>query len=277
MDLFIILNIITSIAILFIVAIGLAVVFGLMGVINLAHGEFIMIGAFITFFTISLGLSPWLAFITAPFVVAIVGLITERLLMRHLYGKIMETILATWGLGIVLRQVIELVFGKGYKSVPMPIESSMNVFGVQYPTYRLLIIAIAIAFILGLYLLETKTSFGITVRAVIQNPDLASSVGVNINKVYSTSFVLGSALAGFAGAVVAPLVGVSPNMGIDFVIDAFLTVLVGGMGSLFGLAGSATLLGTSESLVSYLFDPVWGSMSMVILTIIVMRFRKQSI
>lgn len=271
------LNMISAIAILFMVAIGLAIIFGLMGVVNLAQGEFIMIGAFAAVITVQIGLSPWFSFILAPLIAGFVGLITERVLMRHLYGKIMESILATWGLGIVLRQVMEMIFGKGYKSVPMVVEQSTSVLGTEYPIYRLLIVGVAIALLFVLFYLERKTDLGVTVRAVMQNPELSSSLGVNVNKVYRLSFIAGSALAGFAGALIAPLVTVFPSMGMNYVINAFLVVLAGGMGSLFGVVGSASLLGGSGEIVSYLFDPVWGSISIVIITVIIMRFRRATI
>lgn len=277
MSVLLVLNVISAIAILFMVAIGLAIIFGLMGVVNLAQGEFIMIGAFAAFITVQMGLSPWFSFIIAPLIAGIVGLITEQVLMRHLYGKIMESILATWGLGIVLRQVMEMIFGKGYKSVPMVLDQSITVFGTHYPIYRLFIVGVALALVFALFYLERKTDLGVTVRAVMQNPELSSSLGVNVNKVYRFSFVAGSALAGLAGALIAPLVTVFPSMGMNYVINAFLVVLAGGMGSLFGVVGSATLLGGSSEVISYVFDPVWGSISIVIITVIIMRFRKATI
>ncbi|MCT2537153.1 branched-chain amino acid ABC transporter permease [Aquibacillus koreensis] len=273
----VLLNIVTSIAIFFVIAVGLAVIFGLMDVVNLAHGEFVMLGAYAAFITSQLGLNPWLSFVIAPVIVAIFGLFIEKILIRHLYGKIMESILATWGLGIILRQVIELIFGKDYKIAPYPVEQTVNVFGAGYPVYRLLIVVLALVIVALLWYLERKTNVGVTVRAVIQNPNLSSALGININRVYSISFVVGSALAGLAGAIIAPLVSVHSGMGINYVMNGFLTVLVGGMGSLFGLVGSASLLGGSESVFSFFFDPVWGSIAVILITIVFMRFKKTSI
>lgn len=271
------LNIMTSIAILFLVAAGLMIIFGLMGVVNLAHGEFIMLGAYAAYLTASWGLSPWLSLLIAPCFAAIIGLILEKVLIRYLYGKIMESILATWGIGIVIRQTIEMIFGKNYKPVPTPLESTVTVFGTSYPSYRLIIIGFAIVLIAVLYLLERKTNLGVTIRAVIQNPNLASTLGINIKKVYLISFVVGSALAGFAGAVLAPLVSVFSGMGVNFANDAFLTVLAGGAASLFGLVGSAFILGGSQSIFSYMLDPIWGSVLFIVLTMLILRFRRKTI
>ncbi|WP_102346059.1 branched-chain amino acid ABC transporter permease [Bacillus sp. Marseille-P3661] len=271
------LDVISSIAILFLVAIGLAIIFGLMGVVNLAHGELLMLGAYSAYLTTSLGLSPWLALLIAPIVVALFGLVLERLLIRRLYGKIMESILATWGVGIVIRQCIEMIFGKNYKPVPMPIDQSVSMFDVSYPLYRILIVFIAIAVVIMLVLIERKTNVGVTVRAVIKDPVLSSSLGINVNRAYTTTFVVGSALAGFAGALLAPFVSVYPGMGVCYVMNAFFLVLVGGMGSILGVAGSATILGGSQTLISFWYDSIWGSISIVVLAMVIMRFRKTNL
>lgn len=267
----------SSIAILFLVSIGLAIIFGLMGVVNLAHGELLMLGAYSAYLTTSLGLNPWLSLLIAPVIVAIVGLVMERLLIRRLYGKVMESILATWGIGIVIRQCIEMIFGKNYKPVPMPVDYYVSMFDVGYPLYRIIIITIAIVVISLLILIERKTNVGVTIRAVIKNPVLSSSLGINVNKAYQTTFVVGCAMAGLAGALLAPLVSVYPGMGLSYVMNAFLAVLVGGMGSIMGLAGSSTFLGGSQTLISFWFDSIWGSISIVVLAMVIMRFRKTNL
>lgn len=266
------LNIISSLSILFLTALGLFIIYGLMNTINLAHGEFIMLGAFTGFVITQMGLSPWLSFIVAPIVVGIISIFIEKILMRHIYGKVMESILATWGLSIILIQVIELIFGKGYKASVAPINTTISIIGVNYPMYRILIMVLALLLGVGLFLLERKTSLGVTVRAVINNPTLASSLGVNINKVYQLTFIFGAALAGFAGSIIAPLVSVYPGMGFNYVINGFLSVLVGGTG-IFGLFGSSSLLGGSESLISFLFNPILGGVAVVMIAVLFMRLR----
>lgn len=267
------LNAISAVSILFLLAIGLFIIFGLMGVVNLAHGEFVMLGAYTAVVVGQAGLSPWLSLIIAPTVLGIFSLFVEKLMIRHLYGNVMESILATVGFSIIIIKVVEWTFGKGYQPITTPVEAIVPIFGTAYPLYRILIIVIA--FLMGalIFIMERKTNIGFTIRAVIENPTLASSLGVNINRVYQLTFVFGGAMAGLAGALIGPLVSVYPAMGFNYVIDGFLAVLLGGTGIL-GLMGSASLLGSSNSIFSFLLDPIWGSISVVIITIIVMRFRK---
>jgi urea transport system permease protein len=272
MSILVILNILNSISLLFITSLGLAIVFGLMGVVNLAHGEFIMMGAYTVFVFSSFGLSPWVGIVLAPIVVGIFGLIVERLLIRKLYGSITKSILATFGLSIVISQAVEFIFGKGFKPIPEFMPQSVSILGTGFPLYRLLIIIIAIVLFLLLFFIQRKTNLGVTILAVIENPGLASSLGINTNRVYQGTFIVGSALAGLAGAILAPLVVVHANMGLDYIINTFLAVLVGA-GSLIGLAGSASLLGGSGSLVSYWSDAVWGSIIVIVLSIIFMKRR----
>lgn len=271
MSVLVLLNVLNSISIFFITALGLAVVFGLMGVVNLAHGEFIMLGAYTVFIFSSLNLSPWVGILLAPIIVGIFGLFVERLLIRKLYGRIMQSILATFGLSIVISQMMELIFGKGFKNIPEIMPQSVSIWGTNYPVYRLLIMFIAILLFFLLFYIHRKTNLGVTVRAVIENPDLASALGVNVNRFYQGTFVVGSALAGLAGALLAPLVVVHALMGLDYIINTFLTVLVGGTGSLIGLAGSASLLGGSASIISYWSDAVWGSIVVIVLSILFMK------
>ena len=272
----IVLNVINSAAILFLITAGLFIIYGLMGIVNLAHGEFIMLGAFVAVVVGQSNLNPWLAIIIAPVILAILCFFIEKILIRHLYGKIMESILATWGLGILIRQITEWYFGKGYQPVNAPMTITVDFFGITYPLYRLLIIALAIIIVIALIVIERKTSLGTTVRAVIANESLASTLGININKVYTVTFVVGGAFAGLAGAIIAPLVTVYPSMGLNYIITSFLAVLVGGVGSV-GLAGSTGLFGTLDSTLSFSFDPILGSISIVILSIFIMRYKKVQI
>ncbi len=270
--LLLILDIISTVSILFIIATGLAIIFGLMGVVNLAHGHFVMLGAYTALLIVQNNLNPWLALIAAPLILAVVGLFVERFLIRMLYGKIMESILATWGLGIVITQIVELIFGKDFKQVPIPIDTTL--LNIDYSFYRLLIIAFAIVLLIVLALIERRTNLGITVRAVIANHTLASTLGVNIGRVYQMTFIAGSALAGLAGAIIAPLVTVYSNMGIGYVVNAFLAILVGGAGSLFGLVGGSTLLAGSDSIVSFWADKVWGSFFLILVAMVAMKIKQ---
>lgn len=267
------LNAISAISILFVTTIGLAIIFGVMGVVNLAHGEFLMLGAYASVIATSLGLSPWISLLLAPLIVGLIALIIEPVLIRYLYSKTMESILATWGLGIVIRQVVELIFGSRHHEAPYPTTAGFTLQNVHYSNYRLFIILVAVLLALVIYWIQRKTNLGVVTRAVMDNPSLASALGINVKRVYLTAFALGSAITGLGGALVAPLVSAFPAMGLGFVSDSFLAILAGGTGSLSGLVSSSTLLGATDSIISYLSDPVMGSIVFVILAVVIMTFR----
>lgn len=268
------LNIASFIALVFIAAVGLGVIFGVMGVVNLAHGEFIMLGAYVAYLVAHAGLPVGLTFLAAPAAVGLLAWILEPVFFRHLYGKLMESILATWGLSIVLRQAVQLLFGRGYQSVPYPTDATVNVLGTNFSLYRLLIIALAVVVGLAIYGIEKRTNLGTIARAVMSNSALASALGVNIKRVYAGTLVVGAALAGLAGAVVAPLTSAYPAMGLNFLTNSFFAVLVAGLGSLPGLAFSSSALGASHEIVAILVDPVWGSVALVVTGLVLVRVRR---
>src|SRR5436190_2171404 len=180
-----VLNALTLISILMLVALGLAIIFGLMNVINLAHGEFVTIGAYTLALVQSLNGSWWLALALAPLVGAAVGLLVERMMIRHLYTRPLATILATWGLSLVLQQLLQLVFGAAPQRVDGPLPGSAFIFGVAYPAYRLLLIAAALAIMAACVAVFRWTRFGLDLRAVIQNRDMAEALGINTQRVYA--------------------------------------------------------------------------------------------
>ncbi len=269
-----VLNVLSAVSLLLIAAAGLAIIFGVMGVVNLAHGEFIMIGAYVSYLVVAAGLPPAFSLVLAPLVVAGIALVLEPIFFRHLYGKMMESILATWGLSIVLRQLAQMIFGGGYLAVPYATDASVSVLGTNYSLYRLLALALAALLVIGLFLIEKRTNLGMTARAVIADSELASSLGVNVARFYLGTMAAGAALAGLAGAVLAPLTSAYPAMGLSFLADSFFAVLVAGLGSLPGLVFSASVLGASKQTVAILVDPVWGSVALVVVALALVRFRR---
>jgi branched-subunit amino acid ABC-type transport system permease component len=268
------LNVVSGIALLFIIALGLAVIFGVMGVVNLAHGEFIMIGAYVAYLITNAGLPVGLSFVAAPVAVGLFALLLEPIFFRFLYGRVMESILATWGLSLALQQAFQLTFGSGYKSVPYLTESSVSVLGTGFSLYRLLVIAFALALAGIVLLIERRTYYGTLARATMSNAQLAATLGVNVSRIYAGTLVLGAGLAGLAGAVIAPLTSAYPTMGLGFLTTAFFAVLVAGLGSLSGLVFSSSALGASQNLVSILVDPVAGSVVLVVVALILVRLRR---
>jgi urea transport system permease protein len=268
------LNIVSFISLLFIAAIGLAIIFGVMGVVNLAHGEFIMMGAYVSYLVAHNGLPVTLSLLAAPIAVGLFALLLEPIFFRHLYGKLMESILATWGLSIALRQGFLLVFGSGYKSCPYATDATVSVLGTDFSLYRLLVIALALLLCAAIALIERRTNLGTTARAVMSNAPLASALGVNTNRIYAGTLAFGAALAGLAGAVMAPLTSAYPAMGLSFLTNSFFAVLVGGLGSLSGLVFAAVSLGGSDELTAILVDPVWGSVALVLVALVLVRLRR---
>jgi branched-chain amino acid transport system permease protein/urea transport system permease protein len=270
------LNVVNTVLLLLLTASGLAVIFGLMGVINFAHGEFVMIGAFVAYFA-SHWANFWTALLVAPLLVAAIGLVVERTLIRRLYNRPLETILATWGLSIVIREIARLWFGPQFRSIPAPIAGSVQLVGVTYPTYRLAVVGMIVVIFAVLVIGFRYTRLGLISRAVIENPDLAASHGVNVRRTYLVTFAVGAGLAGLAGAIVAPLVSIYPEMGSSFIINPFMAVVVAGAGSFGGVAAAAGIFGVSQSLAVRFISPLTGTIVVLFLAITMLRIRPRGL
>jgi len=250
-----------SIAILVLVSLGLAVLFGMMGIINLAHGEFLMFGAFATLTGVRAGLPLPLAMLAATAFVAAFGWLVERLLVRHLYGRLADSMLATWGLSLIMAQTVTLIFGPSTHGIATP-RGSIAVGDYSIALYSLVLIAAAIVLMALLYLVFTRTRYGVMARAAVQLPAMAAAVGINPRRINALTFSLGAGLAGAAGALLAPLV---------YIARAFMTVIVGGSSVLTGTAAASSLLGGVENIVSYLSTPFFGQAALLLLAIGVVR------
>jgi len=238
---------------LLLVTLGLVVIFGMMNVINMAHGEFFLIGAYVVVFVTGAGGSFWLGLLLAPVVLAALGFALEWLVIRHIYHRFIDTILATWGISMALKQAITMMFGPGLQSVPNPLPGTMDLAGIEYPLYRLFIMAMGLLLAAGTYLVFFRTPIGLMARGVIANRAMSASLGINTRRLDWATFAFGAALAGFAGAVMSPIMSVDPQMGVGFLVPSFLAVLVGGVNSLLGaVLGSALIGGTSTGLSAYI-------------------------
>lgn len=263
-------SLLTGVALLVIVSVGLAVIFGMMGIINLAHGEFLMLGAFFTLSGVRTGLNVWIAMVVAALAVGVVGLVIERLLIQFLYGRLAATMLATWGLSLILVQVVVLAYGPATQGIPTPL-GSVRVGRFSISEYNLVMIAAA-ALLLGVvYGVFTRTRYGTMARAATQLPQMASALGINTKRINMLTFAFGAALAGAGGALLAPIAGVVPNMGQAYVGRAFMTVVVGGPAVLTGTATAAGLLGSVDSLVSNVFSSFLGTASLLVVAIVLLR------
>jgi len=269
-----ILDIVTTAAILYAVAAGLLIVFGVMKIINFAHGGFLTVGGYSALIVTKLGWNPWLSLPMAFAIGCVFGMIIERLVVRPLYSRPLDAILATWGLGIILGQVITLAFGREVQFVESPIKGAIDLFAVSYSQYRIILVfvAIALAVIMGLVLNGTR--LGLQTRAVIMNENLARGLGINSGLVRFVTFSLGAGLAALAGALITPLSSVDPNMGVPWLVNAFMLVLVSGM-SLVSLAIACAVLGGAQVLVSTYGNPILGGLTIVVLAALILRLRPQ--
>lgn len=265
-----VLDVLTSVALLVIVSLGISVTVGMMGIINLAHGELMMIGAYTVLLLTQAGWPLLLAMLAAPVVAGFFGLLMERLVLRWLYGRVIDTLLATAGISLVLIQAARLIFTSEARSVTMPL-GTVAVGEGAIAGYRLLMILIALALCTFTYLLFTRTRYGLEARAAALNPTMAAGVGINADRVNMWTFTLGAALAGIAGGVLAPFTTVTPSIAGSFMARAFMTAIAGGPAILLGTAASAGLLGTAESMVALFSTPVLGQVALLLLAIAILR------
>ncbi len=267
------LNSLTLAAILGLVSIGLAVIFGIRGVINLAHGELFILGAYCTVWFSSQGMSTWLGVLAAPFVVGAIGWVIEATVVRRLYSRPIDTLVATFALAIIIRELLKLTFGAGNRNIPLPLSGQVSMLGDSYPQYRLVLI-VASAVVLGLVAwVAARTSIGVMVRAVIQSRSMAEALGINGRAVDRGVFVAGAALAGLAGALMAPLITLNPNVGQSFLVSSFLVVIIGGIGSVPAAIAGAVVVGLGFGMISALIEPVYAQMLLFALSILIIRLR----
>ncbi|WP_321869826.1 branched-chain amino acid ABC transporter permease [Paraburkholderia tropica] len=266
-----------AIASLIVVSAGLAVVFGMMKVINLAHGEFMMLGAYAVITATKFGINIWLSmFVVAPAFVALVGVVLERLFIRRLYGRMVDTMLVTWGLSLLLIGVVTSIVGNTTTGISAPL-GSFSVGAYSVSNYSLVIIAVAIVLVIALRLLLVRTSLGLIARGTMLNPQMADALGIDPGVVYSGTFALGAALSGLAGALLAPLTGVVPTMGGAFVAKAFITVIGGGPAVVLGLVTSSALFGAINQLMTFASTPVFGEVALLVGAIVMLRILPQGI
>ncbi|HZJ28522.1 MAG TPA: branched-chain amino acid ABC transporter permease [Solirubrobacterales bacterium] len=260
------------------VALGLTIIFGVMRVINMAHGEFFMLGAYTMVVVTGAGLNPWLGIALAPVLLGMFGILTERTMIRPLYQRAdLSSLLATFGLSIVLQQSARLVFGPQSRSVPTPLEGNLNILGTTYPAYRLLAAAIALAVIVAVGALVYRSTFGVRMRATMENTEVASALGTNTSRIAGWAFGLGAALAGFAGALMAPFIGVVSSMGLEQTVQSFLVVITGGMGSIAGTVGGGVMIGGGESALTVPFSGTVAQIAVLLVAITVMLARPQGL
>lgn len=263
----------------FIAALGLTIIYGTMGVINMAHGEFIMLGGYTAYVLQATFGLPFLLCIPAAFlVVAIIGWFLERGVIRHLYDRPLDTLLATWGVSIILIQVVRLLFGSApqYIETPSWMNIPVEIGALRLSGIRVFIILLSVVLLLGTWFLMFRTRWGMQVRAIVQDKEMAAAFGINTDRVYSLTFALGAGLGGVAGAMIGGLRTLFPDVGARYIVEAFLVVVTGGT-QLLGSVLSAAILGQINGVFSFFTTDTFATFVMFALIVIFLRFRPQGL
>lgn len=279
-------------SILLLIALGLSITYGTMGIINMAHGELLMIGAYWTVLTrIHLGFSMYLAIPVAFVMATITGAMIEFFIVRRLYHRLMDTLLATWGVAIILQQLIRLEFGLAFfgihieglgpglqnSGMPPSLQGNFLFFGANLPIFRTFVILVSIALFAVTWAIMYKTSLGTQLRAVTRNASMAAACGVNVKRINTIAFSYGAGLAGIAGVLLSGFESVKPDMGSSFVVDGFLVVVTGGVQSLFGTLFSSVILGEVRAILAVLWNDVLARAAVFAGVILIILIRPQGL
>ena len=267
----------SAIASLVLLSIGLAVIFGMMRVINLAHGEFLMLGGYAAITAHNKGVNLWIAMlVVAPLTVGLFGAVVERLVIRHLYGRLIDTMLATWGLSLAMIGFVTVVFGNTVSGISAPL-GSLSIGGYRTGRYEIFLIGVAALLLVAGLLVLRYTRLGLIARGTMQNSAMSAALGTNPSAVYAVTFALGSALTGLAGGLLAPLSGVVPTIGAAYIAKAFITVISGGAAILSGTAIASALLGAINTLTTFAFTSVLGEVALLAAAVVRLRLLPQGI
>jgi branched-chain amino acid transport system permease protein len=261
-------------------ALGLTIIFGLLDVINMAHGEFYAIGAYVGLALLGAGLPFWWALGLTPILMAALGYVTERGLVQRVFhhkDRHTLTLLLTFGVGVVLEDLLKIIFGANPLRMEAPISGATEVMGLFFPNYRLFLMLAGGLVIAGVWVVVFRTPLGAVVRAAAYDRHMTASLGVPVQRVYAGTFAFGVALAGLSGVLLAPVYSVFPTMGRDFVFMAFSVVIIGGMGSIKGAVIAGLVLTQIQSISSLYISPVWSDPLLFGIMVMVLMWRPQGL
>lgn len=264
-------------AIMVLVVIGLGVIASMMGVFNFAHGEFLLLGAYTVWLTEQAGLPGWWGMVAAPFLVALVGLVLERGVVRRFYEAPIVGMLGTYAIGLVLRETVRGLIGGQFLSVREPVAGAVAAGGLMLPAWRLVVVAVTGAVVLACWALLARTRLGLQVRAALENPALARASGISTRRLYAATFAFGAGLAGLAGALVVPLFSLSADLGLRFLVQGFLSVMLGGLGSFEGPVLGAAAVGALSVGLPWAVPPVLADVLVFVLALAAIKLRPQGI
>jgi branched-chain amino acid transport system permease protein len=264
-------------AIIILVVLGLGIIASMMGIFNFAQGEFVLLGGYVTYLAYSHGLPIWLGMLAAPILVGALGFGLEALIIRRFYAAPIVAMLGTYALGLIIRESVRGLIGGFYITVPEPIGGSIDIGTVHLSAWRFTIIVITTVVMIASYLLLSRTSFGLRVRATLENPALARASGISTPMIYGTTFAFGAALAGLAGALIVPVFSLFADLGIRFLIQGFVAVMVGGVGSFIGPVAGAAVIGSLSAALPWIISPVVADVLVFVLAIAFIKFRPQGL
>jgi branched-chain amino acid transport system permease protein len=255
------------------VVLGLGVIASMMGIFNFAHGEFVLLGAYTVFLFDQWELPIWLGMTAAPFVVALIGLLLERTIIHRFYAAPIIAMLGTYAIGVIIRESVRGMIGGLYHAVPEPVPGLIKIGDISFSKWRLIVILITILVVLGSYLLLKRTTLGLKIRASLENPGLARIAAISTGRIYALTFSFGAALAGLAGALMVPAFSLSADLGVRFLIQGFLAIMLGGIGTFEGPIGGAAIIGATTAGFPWVMNPVLADVIVFVLAIIAVRFR----
>jgi branched-chain amino acid transport system permease protein len=268
-------DVLAFISVMVLIVLGLGVIASMMGIFNFAHGEFVLLGAYTVYLFESSGLSAWAGIVAAPVVLALVGLVLERLVIRRFYAAPIIAMLGTYAIGLVIREIVRGLLGGHYKSISEPIAGVITVFGVDFSAWRSVIVLTTVAIVAGTWLFLARTSVGLQVRGSLENPNLARACGISTTRLYAFTFAFGAALAGLAGALIVPLYQLSADIGTRFLVQAFLSVMLGGVGTFEGPVLGAAAVGGMAAGLPWFVIPVLADPLVFIIALIIVKLRPQ--
>lgn len=266
-------NGVTNASMLFMTAAGLVIIFGILNIVNMAHGEFIMIGAYTGCILSNYGINFIFCIIAAIFITGILGGMLEKIFIKKLYGKIGESILVTFGLSYALQEIVRLLFGPEDQYMALPIGSSFSIGNITIPVYNVFLLVMACVILGGTLFGLFKTQFGMLIRAIVQNRSMVQCLGINSSKFDTIIFSFGCSLAGVAGVLIAPVVSINPSMGMAYIVNSFLVVILGGINSIVGVFFSSAIMGEFVTILAGLSSDTAAKILMFILLIIIIRIK----
>ncbi len=260
-------------SIIVLVVLGLGVIASMMGIFNFAHGEFLLLGGYTAYLFNIWGLPVWLGIIAAPFVVGFVGVVLERTIIHRFYAAPISAMLGTYAIGIIIRETVRGLIGGLYWQVPEPLVGFFDIGNISISKWRAVVIIVTILVVAGSYLLLTRTSFGLRVRAALENPALARASGISTSQIYAATFAFGAALAGLAGAMMVPLFSLYADMGVRFLIQGFLAVMLGGIGTFEGPVLGGGIIGVMTAGLPHVVNPVLADVLVFVIAIIIVKLK----